>query len=359
MDDQKFQLLDIILIDIISFSKLSNQKQLELLTNFNQLYKKAIRLVSGGEKMIEAFISTGDGFYILVKHQYRGSGLLLAISLKNMAEKFKREIPFFCGIRVAVHTGYLIPFSDVSGQTNYLGNGLNSCSRYADIRIDKKHPFYDNGYLIASEAALKTFNAYYKINDHLGDTLNYLGFEFSDKITITDKHGFHHHGYFVKTEKYDIIILNKKLDEDKKKILEESTSYSSPQVLKCQHKIKEYEERMELFYQELSKIRLEAQELSEQLQKLDNQMGKIQKINPDAAKTSELGSKLERAKREKIAKEKIKQEIDERLEEYQKKELEFVPVIRDLIAKEKAKIEQHKRQNKYQNKKRYSLAMIP
>lgn len=352
-NDGEFQLLDIILIDIISFSKLENRKQLELLSNFNKLYRRAIELVSGGENMIEGFISTGDGFYLLVKSEYRGSGLLLGISLKNMAEKFKRDIPFFSGIRVAIHTGYLVPFVDVSGKENYLGNGLNSCARYCDIRIEPTHPYYDNGYLIASEDAIKSFNYYYRSREYLSSTLSYLGFEMSEKFTLKDKHGFSHTGFFIKTEKHDIIILNKKLNDDIKRAVEGNHFLNNPALAKYQNRIKEFEEKIELFYQEYNDIKNKIIEIEKKISSLTGKMQQSEKSNTD--------KEMKKIKQFKKERELLVEKLEKArvyAEEYRQKENEFVPMMQNLIQKENEKLSQAKKNMKHNEKSKRGQKVI-
>jgi hypothetical protein len=72
---------DIVLVDIIDFSRLSMPNQLELISYLSQSYKKMIHkmLKNSGiplEKMLQGIIPTGDGFYCI--YQLRGFGSILA-----------------------------------------------------------------------------------------------------------------------------------------------------------------------------------------------------------------------------------------------------------------------------------------
>lgn len=273
----KFVFTDIILVDIVGFSKLGNKKQYDLVASFNKLNKKTIKLITGGKSMVLDFIPTGDGFYILLDPEYQGNGLLLSLSLKNMARKFKRDIPYFEGIRIAVHSGYLIKVEDIRGNTNYLGDGLNQCARYLNYRIYPDHPFYDEGgFMIVSESHLSSFRKKHEENPAIQNALKLLGFQRSQKIEFKDKHGFTHVGYLVKTIKDDVIVLDKQMSKKKRVEIATTIGEYDEQVVRSRGKLKAYEEKLALFQQELAdaeKVYNETKEhiddLTEKIKRLD------------------------------------------------------------------------------------------
>ena len=121
---------DIILIDIISFSQLNSQQQIEIITFLTKSYTKMIEnLLVNSEmtlsKMILGFISTGDGFYCILNPRLKGFGTVLGLGFSHFSEIIAEKYPYFRGIRIAVHTGKVYQFTDILGNDNFVGDGLN------------------------------------------------------------------------------------------------------------------------------------------------------------------------------------------------------------------------------------------
>jgi hypothetical protein len=125
----------ITLVDIIGFSKLSDDVQKEVIQDISNIALK--RFEDGGYKkslMIEALIPTGDGFY-MVGNAYNSLFfpaiiIYLALSLKNEITDYIESNDHICeGVQLAIHFGTIVTFEDILRNKNYCGNGMNDASR--------------------------------------------------------------------------------------------------------------------------------------------------------------------------------------------------------------------------------------
>ena len=85
-------LTDIVLIDIINFSKLSSHQQLEIITFITKSFKKMIKQMLSNSNMplsrlILGFISTGDGFFCLLNPKFIGFGAILGLSFNHFSRR--------------------------------------------------------------------------------------------------------------------------------------------------------------------------------------------------------------------------------------------------------------------------------
>lgn len=187
---------DIVLVDIIDFSRLNMPQQLEVITYISQTYKKMIQkmLKNSGiplEKMLQGIIPTGDGFYCILHPSLKGFGPILALSFNHFSDFIAREYPYFQGLRVAVHTGSVYRFEDILGHDNFVGDGLNECARYVEIKnlIISTVFISDTAYL-----SLQNF-----LEDHpdFAELLQNREFKRSSLHTFVDKHKIERHGYLI------------------------------------------------------------------------------------------------------------------------------------------------------------------
>jgi len=201
---------DIILIDIISFSKLSLEQQFisaQLLTDM--LSETRTKLIGhGASGFIYAMIPTGDGFYIILEPNYAGYGLLFALSLRNNTlNLLKKTNSLFQGVRLSVHLGSGAKFQDVNGGTNYVGPGLNYAARLLSINPDQKQDakqFYGHDNLvIVSKSAWDQFNEVLEPQKHK-DYYDALKLRYSEYRRIVDKHEDDPWGRFVDCSLYAI-----------------------------------------------------------------------------------------------------------------------------------------------------------
>ncbi len=314
---------DIILIDIIGFSKLSNVQQYKLITEFASLYRKvATAMISRSfleDDPILDFISTGDGFYTILKPTVKGYGALFALSFKNYSKKLVQDIPFFKGIRIAVHTGYLIPFKDIKETTNFVGDGLNKCARYLGYE-DEKSQFYDYGYTIISTDAWEFFEKLAMKDNSIYSLLEKLEFEKSGEILVIDKHNLKHIGYLIHTKKVGIAVPQKtthtlNIEQPKQ-----------PKSMKNLEQIKKQEE----------KINSLKEKLQNYLDELDEWIDYLEKINSEEVRLKNLLQKQSYSSVEKELKQvqelkiKMNKEMKERFGDYET----YISNLRAIIQKE-------------------------
>ncbi len=187
---------DIVLVDIIDFSRLNMPQQLELITYISQTYKKMIHkmLKSSGialDKMLLGMIPTGDGFYCILHPSLKGFGSILGLSFIHFSDFIARDYPYFQGLRVAVHTGNVYRFEDILGHDNFVGDGLNECARYVEIKNLIVNTVF------ASDAAYLSLEAFLEDHPDFAKLLKEREFRHSAPHAFVDKHKINRHGYLI------------------------------------------------------------------------------------------------------------------------------------------------------------------
>jgi len=205
MPRQKELITDIILIDIINFSKLDTAQQFEIINFLTKSYKKVIEKMLANSRMelstlIQGFVPTGDGFYCILNPRFKGYGPILGLSFNHFSEQISKKFPYFHGVRIAVHTGEINEFIDILGNKNYIGQGMNDCSRYVEFKN------FAISTVMVSERAyghLKDFLEYHK---DFKELLIQREFKHSELYRFKDKHGQEKRGYHIWLRKSGIII---------------------------------------------------------------------------------------------------------------------------------------------------------
>lgn len=196
---------DIVLIDIVDFSRLGMDMQLEIISYLSLTYKKMIQkmLKASGipmEKMVQGMIPTGDGFYCILHPSLRGFGPILGLSFLHFSDFIAKEYPYFKGIRVGVHTGKVHRFEDILGHENFIGDGLNECARY----IENKN-LANNNTVIISDKAFASLESFLETHSDYRQLLAQCEFRHSSIHSFEDKHHITHHGYLIWMRKGGII----------------------------------------------------------------------------------------------------------------------------------------------------------
>lgn len=211
---------DIILFDIVGYSRLSNENQYITIYLMNQKLKEFLQILCGQsflrtEEVILGFAPAGDGAYVILNHAVAGYGLFMAIALRTTLLQLKNQTNnLFSGLRVAIHFGAAAPIEDLTGKTNYVGSGLNDCARL--LSIDKeliagqKHVKDDN-YIVISSPALSLFQEKYscKANDNF---LEVIKLEIGQEIIFKDKHKKEHRAYFIESSRHVAVTPPKPKD---------------------------------------------------------------------------------------------------------------------------------------------------
>jgi hypothetical protein len=195
---------DIVLIDIINFSRLASELQLEIITFVTRSYKKMINkmLLNSNmslERLILGFVPTGDGFYCILNPNLKGFGSILGLSFNHFSDHIAKKYHYFEGIRIAVHNGTVNEFTDILGHKNFIGAGLNDCSRFLELKN-----FTISTVMVSDSAyeSLKNFLHKHKDFDML---LAQREFKHSDYYHFQDKHGNEKQGRLIWLRKSGII----------------------------------------------------------------------------------------------------------------------------------------------------------
>ncbi len=210
----QFITTDILLVDVIGFSKLSTEDQFKTVYLLSAEIKNLLKIMLGQafrkeQEVILGFVPTGDGFYLLLHPAIAGYGVLLALSLRTcILHVQKRSNSLFAGIRVAVHLGEAVPFTDIAGHPNFVGDGMNVCARLlgANERQSPTHGLpVDTNFVIASSAALEYFEHTFISSDTRRSFLDVIKYSKSEMFSITDKHDIEHQAHFVEASRHAAI----------------------------------------------------------------------------------------------------------------------------------------------------------
>jgi len=179
---------DIVLVDIINFSKLTSNQQFEIIDYITKSYSKMIEkmLTSSNmtlSRLVLGFISTGDGFYCILNPKLKGYGAILGLSFNHFSEHIYKKYPYFEGIKIAVHTGEVHEFRDILGNKNYIGDGLNDCARYLEFKN------YTISTVMVSESAYENLIKFINIYKDFHALLLQREFKQSAMHSFHDKHG--------------------------------------------------------------------------------------------------------------------------------------------------------------------------
>jgi len=195
---------DIVLIDVINFSRLTSEQQLEIINFLTRSYKRMIEkmLLNSNmslSKLILGFVSTGDGFYCILNPRLKGFGVILGLSFNHFSGEIAKKFPYFSGIRIAVHTGTVNKFTDILGNPNFIGDGLNDCSRYVEIKN------YTIETVMISDSAFASLKKFLEIYKDFNTLLVQREFKHSETYKFQDKHGNEKRGCLVWLRKSGII----------------------------------------------------------------------------------------------------------------------------------------------------------
>ncbi len=180
-------LSDIVLVDIIGFSKLTIIKQQEIISYVSKSYRKVIEKMLKNsnmllEQLLTGIIPTGDGFFCILNPEFKGYGAVLALSFNHLSELISKKYGYFQGIRIAVHTGVVHKFKDILGHKNFVGHGLNECERYLSAQ---KHQIST---VIISKNAYQSLEQFLLTHRDFHSLLIQKEFKFSMPFVFEDKH---------------------------------------------------------------------------------------------------------------------------------------------------------------------------
>ncbi len=211
---------DIILFDIVGYSCLSDEDQYLSIYFISKKLNEFLGILFGQsftktEEAVLGFIPTGDGAYIILNHKLAGYGLFMAISLRSSLLQLKNQTnALFSGLRTAVHNGTVIPIQDITNNQNFVGSGLNDCSRLYCIDkeiIGKQNHLIDDNYIVVSSNALSNFHKTYP-SEVTKEFLGTIKFEVGEEIIFQDKHKKEHKAHFVECNRHVAVTPPKPVD---------------------------------------------------------------------------------------------------------------------------------------------------
>ncbi len=121
----KTSICSIVFLDIIDYSKKSDAEQIEVKNQFNALINKGLKGVAQNDRII---LDTGDGIAIA----YMGSpedAMFVALTIRDgiLKSNLHNATPLF--VRFGINLGPVRIVSDINGQPNIIGDGINVAQR--------------------------------------------------------------------------------------------------------------------------------------------------------------------------------------------------------------------------------------
>src|SRR5438045_8285557 len=122
----QLEIAHLLLIDVVGYSKLLVNEQIELLQELNQIVRTtdSFRAAEKNGKLIQ--LPTGDGMALLFfrsPEEPARCALEISRTLKNYPH---------IQVRMGVHSGPVNPVTDVNDKTNMAGAGINIAQRVMD-----------------------------------------------------------------------------------------------------------------------------------------------------------------------------------------------------------------------------------
>ena len=133
----------IVLVDIAGYSRFNTRGQSAMLAAFHeglQAGRFSSDLFSGGEKNIDLIVPRGDGCFVILREGIEEQVLQSIFSIhagfycyqKRMQRDFRTDGEVV-GLRFACHVGELSFITDVAGNRNAFGTGMNETARILDL----------------------------------------------------------------------------------------------------------------------------------------------------------------------------------------------------------------------------------
>ncbi|CAI6159735.1 MAG: hypothetical protein SPLUMA2_SPLUMAMAG2_00851 [uncultured Sulfurimonas sp.] len=195
---------DIVLINIINFSQLTSAQQLEIVVFLTKSFKKMVQKMLANSntplsKFIIGYVSTGDGFYCILNPRLKGFGPILGLSFNHFSEHISKKYNYFEGIRIAAHTGEVNEFEDILGSKNFIGDGLNDCARYLEIKS------FTISTVMVSDAAYENLKKFLTLHKDFNVLLAKRELKQSTVQHFKDKYGYEKQGCLIWLRKSGII----------------------------------------------------------------------------------------------------------------------------------------------------------
>jgi TolB-like protein/class 3 adenylate cyclase/Flp pilus assembly protein TadD len=157
--DLQFEIAYLLLIDVVGYSKLLVNEQVELLQQLNQIVRgtECFRAAEASGKLIR--VPTGDGMALLFFRNPE-EPVRCALEISRALQDHPR-----IQVRMGVHSGPVNSVTDVNEQTNIAGSGINMSQRVLDCG--------DAGHILLSGHLAEDLTQYRHWQPHLQDLGEY------------------------------------------------------------------------------------------------------------------------------------------------------------------------------------------
>jgi class 3 adenylate cyclase len=124
--DLPLEIAHLLLIDVVGYSKLLVDEQIELLQKLNQIVRstECFRMAENSGSFIR--VPTGDGMALLFFRSAE-EPVRCALDISRTLQDHQH-----IQVRMGVHSGPVNPVTDVNEKTNFAGSGINIAQRVMD-----------------------------------------------------------------------------------------------------------------------------------------------------------------------------------------------------------------------------------
>lgn len=199
----KTSICSVLFLDIIDYSKKSDSDQIEVKIQFNDLISHSLKGVAQNDRII---LDTGDGVAIALTGSPEDA-MFVALTIRDgiLKSNINQPVPLY--VRFGINLGPVRIVSDINGQPNIIGDGINVAQRIMS--------FSEPNQILVSRS-------YYEVTSRL--TL-----EFSEMFAFSgvkqDKHVREHEIYSVRSHKDEATdIFKPKPPKDERRSSDQVTS---------------------------------------------------------------------------------------------------------------------------------------
>ena len=175
----KTSICSIVFLDIIDYSKKSDADQIEVKNQFNELINRSLKSVAQNDRII---LDTGDGAAIALMGSPEDA-TFVGLTIRDGILKNNLHNPTALYVRFGINLGPVRIVSDINGQPNIIGDGINVAQRIMSF---------------AQPNQILVSRSYYEVTSR-------LTVEFSEMFDYSgikhDKHVREHEVYSVRSHK--------------------------------------------------------------------------------------------------------------------------------------------------------------
>lgn len=192
----------IILIDVKGFSTKDTFEQINIVNYLYAIISYVLAVTNYRSKGRPTIVTTGDGCYIIYPSAESVVIPLMAINYRNaysiapgQSSNVLRSL-YDEDIRICCHIGPAIQLRDITGNVNFIGEGMNDCARLGNVRTADYPDFDEKSDIIVSVKAYDDLMKFRKENCPYAPWP--YNFKADGKIQYyNDKHGKKHPFYIL------------------------------------------------------------------------------------------------------------------------------------------------------------------